>query len=249
MLILVTNDDGYDAEGIQTLAKKLKLIPNAQVVIVAPLRERSAASHAITLHRPLRIEKISNQVFAVDGTPTDAVVLGVHKILKKKPNLLVSGINAGENLGEDVHYSGTVSAAVEGALMGIPSIAVSVVRNQKTFCFDGAAQFACKLAKLVIKNGLPKGVVLNVNVPNLDKKNIRDATATHLGSHNYGGIIVEKQDPRGKPYYWIGGEPNQLLGGEGTDTHAYLNRGISVTPLKVDMTDYHFLNELKNWKL
>ncbi len=248
MLILVSNDDGIHSSGIRTLAKSLKKIKGARVVVVAPDRERSASSHALTIHKPLRIQKLAKDFYAVDGTPTDAVMLGVHAVLKEKPDLIVSGINRGANLGEDVHYSGTVSAAVEGAIMGIPAIAVSVVGSDR-FHYDLAGDFALKLSRMVIKRGMPKGIVLNVNVPNLPKPRIKGVAITKLGKHNYGGIIIEKIDPRGRPYYWIGGNPHDFEHRPGSDCAAYEDQKISVTPIQVDMTDISFLKELKKWKL
>lgn len=249
MLILVSNDDGIHTPGIKTLVRWLKKIPNSKIMVVAPDRERSAASHALTLHRPLRIKKLSPTHYAVDGTPTDAVTLACHNILKKKPDLVVSGINRGANLGEDVHYSGTVSAALEGAILGIPAIAVSVIGNGRPFIYEVAGRFSYRLAKKVLKKGLPKGVVLNVNVPNLIQKEIGGYQITRLGKHNYGDVIVEKIDPRGRPYYWIGGDPFQYENVKGTDCHVYLKKMISVTPIKVDMTDNSFRHQMKTWKL
>ncbi|MBI2339053.1 MAG: 5'/3'-nucleotidase SurE [Deltaproteobacteria bacterium] len=249
MLILVSNDDGVDSSGIKALASALKTIKGGRVVVAAPTTERSAASHSLTLHRPLRVEKVGSDSYAVDGTPADAVMLGVHQILGKKPDLLVSGINQGANLGEDVHYSGTVSAAMEGAIMGIPSIAVSVIRNGKPLKYDVAALFAVKLAKKVQKESLPKGVVLNVNVPNLPKGRIRGYEFTILGKHNYGDVIVEKIDPRGRPYFWIGGNPDVFENIPNSDCNAYRQKKISVTPIQVDLTDYRFFSGIKQWKL
>lgn len=248
MLILVSNDDGIEARGIRILARSLKKIRGAKVIVVAPDREKSAASHALTIHRPLRIKKISPGFYAVDGTPTDAVMLAVHSILKKKPDLIVSGINRGANLGEDVHYSGTVSAAMEGAIMGIPAIAISVVGSTH-FRYDVAARFSVKLARRILREGLPPGLVLNVNVPNLHPKKIRGVLATQLGKHLYGDINIEKIDPRGRPYYWIGGNPNRFEERKGSDCEAYLAGKISVTPIKVDLTDRAFLGKMKKWKL
>lgn len=249
MLILVSNDDGVYSPGIRALAQALKKIPGSKVITVAPSSEKSAASHSLTLHRPLRVEKIGPQEYAVDGTPADAVTLAVHQILDKRPDLLVSGINQGANLGEDVHYSGTVSAALEGAIMGIPSIAVSLIRNGKPLRHDKAAAFAVKLARKVLKEGLPKGVVLNVNVPNLPAGRIKGHEFTILGKHNYGDVIVEKIDPRGRPYFWIGGNPNVFENIPDSDCNAYRKNRISVTPIQVDLTDYKFFNEIKQWKL
>ncbi len=250
MLILVSNDDGIDSPGIRILARFLKKIKGAKVVVVAPDRERSATSHSLTVHLPLRTFQQSPGFFSVDGTPTDAVMVGVHKILKRKPDLLVSGINRGANLGEDVHYSGTVAAALEAAIMGIPAIAVSVVGSPEgEFIFEPAARFALKLARRVLKEGLPPGVVLNVNVPNKPSKKIRGVEVTSLGKHNYGDVIVEKIDPRGRPYFWIGGDPRRFEDRPGSDCNAFLKNKISITPIQVDLTDYRFHQRLKEWKL
>ncbi|MBX7148417.1 5'/3'-nucleotidase SurE [bacterium] len=248
MLILVSNDDGIDSPGLKKLASELKKIKKARVVVVAPSKEQSATSHSLTLHRPLRIEQHGKDEYAVTGTPTDAVMLGVHKILKKKPDVVVSGINRGANLGEDVHYSGTVAAAVEGAIMGVPAIAVSLV-GIENFNFGPAATFAKKLTQQVLKKGLPKGTVLNVNVPNLAASKIKGYKITRLGKHSYGDVIVKNVDPRGKPYYWIGGNPFKFEKIKQSDCEAFDDGKISVTPLSVDMTYYDLMDELNSWEL
>lgn len=248
MLILVSNDDGVYAPGIRILAQTLKKIPRSKVVVVAPDRNKSAASHSLTLHRPLRFQKVSRNVWSVDGTPTDAVMLAVHKILKVKPDLIVSGINGGANLGEDVHYSGTVSAALEGAIMGIPAIAISVT-GPPPFQFSPAASFTLKLTKKVLKEGLPPGVVLNVNIPNKPAGKLKGHEFTILGKHNYGDVLVEKMDPQGRAYYWIGGNPRQFEDIPGSDGKAFHKNKISITPIQVNWTDYAFLNQIKDWKL
>jgi 5'-nucleotidase len=246
MLILVSNDDGVYSKGIKALAQALKKI--ADVVVVAPDRERSATSHSLTLHRPLRVTKISPKVYAVDGTPTDCITIGIYEILKQKPDLVLSGINKGGNLGDDVHYSGTVSAALEGVINGVPSIAISLVARDRLI-FSSAANFAVKLAKKISKEGLPTGMVLNVNVPNLAENQIQGYMWTKLGKRNYGDIIVEKMDPRGKPYYWIGGDETGFVDIKSSDCNAILDGKISITPLKVDVTDHAYLKKLKEWKL
>ncbi|MBI4411715.1 MAG: 5'/3'-nucleotidase SurE [Deltaproteobacteria bacterium] len=249
MLILVSNDDGIDSPGIKALARALKKIRQARVVVAAPASEKSAASHSLTIHRPLRVEKIGPDEYAIDGTPADAVTLAVHQILKRKPDLLVSGINRGANLGEDVHYSGTVSAALEGAIMGVPSVAVSLIPEKKPVRYDVAARFALKLARKVVKEGLPKGVVLNVNVPNLPENRIKGYEFTILGKHNYGDVIVQKIDPRGRPYFWITGNPNVFEDIPNSDCNAFCRNKISVSPIQVDLTDYKFFSEIKQWRL
>lgn len=243
-LILVTNDDGIYSDGLHTLVKVLKRL--GRVVVVAPNVERSAASHALTLHRPLRVEKMANDLYAVDGTPTDCINLAVNKILKTKPLVIVSGINKGGNLGDDLHYSGTVSAAVEGGILGIPSIAISLTDRQEKD-FSVAANFARRLTKKVLSEGLPPGIILNANVPkNADIKNYE---FTKQGKRNYGDIIVEKIDPRGRKYYWIGGDEAGFEDISDSDCNAVLAGRISITPIRVNLTDHVFLQKIKNWKL
>jgi 5'-nucleotidase len=247
MLILVSNDDGIYSDGIRVLAQSLRKL--ARVVVVAPDREKSAASHSLTLHRPLRIQEIKKGFFGISGTPTDCISLGVYEILKKKPDLIVSGINLGGNLGDDVHYSGTVSAALEGAIMGIPSIAVSLVTRDDSPRFEPAGNYAAKVARNVLKHGLPHGVVLNVNVPNLPLQQIRGYAFCKLGKRNYGNIIVEKIDPRKKKYYWIGGDETGYENIPGSDCNAILEKKVSITPLQVDMTNYPLLERMRDWKI
>ncbi len=247
MLILVSNDDGVYSEGIRVLAEKLKRL--ARVVVVAPDREKSAASHSLTLHRPLRVHQIKKNVYGVSGTPTDCITLGVYEVLKKKPDLIVSGINHGGNLGDDVHYSGTVSAALEGAIMGVPSIAISLVTRDDRPRFVPAATYAVKIARMVLKNGLPHGMVLNINVPNLPKNRIKGYTFCKLGKRNYGDIIVQKLDPRKKKYYWIGGDETGYDDIPGSDCNAILANRVAITPLQVDMTSYAFLEKIRTWKI
>src|SRR3990170_2377140 len=196
--ILVTNDDGIHSKGIIVLAKALREV--GDVYVVAPDRERSAIAHSLTLHRPLRVEKIKKNFYAVDGTPADCVHIGVNAILPGRPHLVVSGINKGGNLADDITYSGTVSAAFEGTLLGIPSFAVSLV-SRSHFRFDAAARFAARVARYIVRKGLPKNTLLNINVPNLDEKEIKSYKITQQGRwiHDGGGVI-EKVDPRGKKY-------------------------------------------------
>lgn len=242
----MTNDDGVEAKGIKALSRILKEVKGVNVTVVAPDREQSATSHALTLHRPLRVVKKRKDVYAVDGTPTDCVFIGVSAILNFTPDVIFSGINAGGNLGDDIHYSGTVSAAVEGGLMGIPSVALSQM-GMNRFNFSVAAQFAKKLLRLIRKHGLPRGVVLNVNVP----ENARDLDfeVTKTGKRDYGSLSVKKHDPRGRPYYWIGGNRYNFFDIKGSDCNAVLAGKISITPLHVNMTSLVFLNKMKSWKM
>jgi 5'-nucleotidase len=241
-LILVSNDDGIHSAGLAALADALGSV--GDVVVVAPDREQSACSHALTLHRPLRIDEIQPGRFTVDGTPTDCVNLAINAILKTRPALLVSGINRGANLGDDVTYSGTVSAAMEGTLLGIPSIAVSLI-GRGTFDFGVAASFATRLAQWVLEHGLPPDTLLNVNVPQeFEGAAPRAVVLTRMGRRRYGDAIVEKLDPRGRKYYWIGGEDVPFVAEEGTDFHAVHQGLISVTPIHLDLTNYRTLDVL-----
>lgn len=251
MLILVSNDDGIYSEGIRVLAHSLKthLKKMARVVVVAPDREKSAASHSLTLHRPLRVQELKKNFFAVNGTPTDCISLGVYEVLKKKPDLIISGINHGGNLGDDVHYSGTVSAALEGAMMGVPSIAISLVTRDDRPRFEPAGSYAVKIARAVFTHGLPPGVVLNVNIPNLPYRRIKGYVYCKLGKRNYSNIIAERLDPRHKKYYWIGGDETGYDDIPGSDCNAILDKKVSITPLQVDMTNYPFLERMRDWKM
>lgn len=247
MNFLLTNDDGIWAEGLSVLAKEIRKI--GKVIIVAPDREQSATSHSLTLHRPLRINKIEPDRYAVDGTPTDAVMVAFHGLLKrKKPDLLISGINHGPNLGDDVTYSGTVAAAIEGTLLGIPSIAVSH-SNWELGKFSPAARWVAGFVKHLLKEKLPPGTFLNINFPKVPKNGrFSNYEITKLGARKYNDVIIRKTDPRGRHYYWIGGEPTYFHENH-TDFSVVAKRKISITPLKVDLTDYAALSYFQNWKL
>ncbi|MGH7894984.1 MAG: 5'/3'-nucleotidase SurE [Candidatus Binatia bacterium] len=241
-LILVSNDDGIHSMGIAALADAAAAL--GEVVVVAPDREQSACSHALTLHRPLRIETIGAGRYVVDGTPTDCVNLAINGILPGRPALLLSGINRGANLGDDVTYSGTVSAAMEGTLLGVPSIAVSLI-GRGTFDFTIAAAFAGRLAAWVLARGLPRDTLLNVNVPQeFDGASPRGVALTRMGRRRYGDAIVEKIDPRGRKYYWIAGEEVPFVAEEGTDFHAVQHGLISLTPIHLDLTNYRSFDSL-----
>ncbi len=245
MLILVTNDDGVHAPGIRALSQSLKEM--GRVVIAAPDRERSAASHSLTLYHPLRIGTVSKDIYAIDGTPTDCIHLAIHVILKgEKPDLLVSGINRGANLGQNITYSGTVWAALEGNLMGIPSFAVSLV-EYKNHDYRPAAEFSVKVARWIGEYGLPKDTVLNVNVPDDPEQDLDRYLITHQGWQRFNESVIEKEDPRGKSYFWIGGEQMPPEGGIDTDVGAVADGYISVTPLHADMTNYQALEAIRSW--
>lgn len=232
--ILVTNDDGIFSEGIKLLAEALAEV--GDVTVVAPDREQSASGHALTLTRPLRMQKVEDRRYAVDGTPTDCVNLGVLSVLKDQlPDFVASGINFGMNLGDDVTYSGTVSAGFEGTLLGIPSVAFSQ-EIAEGFSFRPAALFARALFRILVeqRDSLPKDLLLNVNVP---AGPIQGISFTRLGRRVYKQAIVEKLDPRGRKYYWIHGVP-QWEKATGTDYEAVASGRISITPLHLDLTYY-----------
>lgn len=241
--ILISNDDGINSEGLHKLHETLKAL--GEVVVVAPDRDQSAVSHSLSLYRPLRIEKISDFVYTVDGTPTDCINLAVNGIMKdKKPDLIVSGINKGENLGDDITYSGTVSAAMEGALLDVPSIAVSLA-SKNNFNFDAALYYSQLISKFVLETTLPKDTLLNVNIPGLPRDEIKGIKVTRQGKRVYGEPIVEKVDPRGKKYYWIGGDELGFLNIENSDIAAVTDGYVSVTPISLDLTNYGFLDKLR----
>ncbi|MEZ4599439.1 MAG: 5'/3'-nucleotidase SurE [Syntrophotaleaceae bacterium] len=243
MLILVTNDDGIHAPGLAALAGALADI--GRVIVVAPDRERSAASHSLTLHSPLRAEEIRPDTFIVDGTPTDCVNLGIHGLLDKRPDLVVSGINRGANLGDDITYSGTVSAAMEALLMGVPAFAISrAAAGGLEEDYREAARFAVVLARMVLDHGLPDDTFLNVNVPPGPPRGVK---MTRQGKRRYEDLVVEKLDPRGRKYYWIGGGASQFEMMEGSDFLAIEKGYISVTPLHFDLTNYRSFDALAGW--
>jgi 5'-nucleotidase len=240
MMILVSNDDGINSEGLIALEEGLRAV--GDVYTVAPEREQTSMSHALTLHRPLRVREVGAGRLAVDGTPTDCVKLALTGLLPTRPNLVVSGINKGPNLGDDIIYSGTVSAALEGALLGIPAIAVSLVTFEN-FNFEAAAEFTATLITRLLKQGIPRDMLLNVNVPSTPKEGIKGWRFTRQGKRHYSENIVERVDPRGKKYYWIGGDDLGFADDPGTDCVAVRDGYISVTPLQVDLTNFKLLQE------
>lgn len=243
MLILVTNDDGIHSPGLKALAEGLSRL--GQVVVVAPDRERSAVSHSLTLHAPLRCEEVQPNYFAVDGTPTDCVNLGIHGLLTERPALVVSGINRGGNMGDDITYSGTVAAAMEATLMGVPAFAVSLEAASFTYeDFLPASGVAADLAAAILARSLPADTLLNVNVPAGPCLGVR---LTRQGKRRYGDMVVEKTDPRGRKYYWIGAGGVGFIDRPGTDFHAVHNGFVSVTPLHLDLTNYRSFAALATW--
>jgi len=237
--ILIANDDGIRAAGIRAL--EAALAPLGDIWVVAPDREQSAASHSLSLYRPLRVEQLDDRHFAVDGTPTDAVNLAINGIMKVRPDLVVSGINHGGNLGDDITYSGTVSAAMEGTLLGVPSIAVSLMDGGEV---AAAARVARLVAMRVLVEGLPPKTLLNVNVPREASRGIR---FTRLGHRVYSEKVVEQSDPRGRTHYWLGGGPPQWEALEGTDMGAVHEGFVAVTPLHMDLTNHRALALMTDW--
>ena len=241
--ILLTNDDGIHSEGLAALERALGEI--GDVFVVAPAAEMSGASHSLTLARPLRIRQIDDRHWTVDGTPTDCVTLALHKILSadEMPDVCVSGINHGGNLGDDATYSGTVAGALEATILGVPGIAVSLVAREN-FDFREATRFALLAARKVLSEGLPEGTLLNINVPLGEIKGVR---LTRQGIKNARPVISEHIDPRGKPYFWIGEQYFRSNAEDGTDFRAIQDGYVSITPLRSDMTDHGALPGLGSW--
>lgn len=243
-LILVTNDDGIESTGISALASALTKI--GRVVTIAPDRDKSAVSHSLTMNRPLQVQQISTDRFAIDGTPTDCVIIGIQKILSQKPALLVSGINHGPNLGDDISYSGTVSAALEGTMYSIPSMAVSLAGKEGDFA--QAAQIAAQLAGMILMKGLPENTLLNVNIPNT--KPVKGIRVTRQGRRLWQNSIQETADPWGKKLYWIGGGTTIIDSAADTDVYAIEEGFVSITPIHLDKTNHEGVFHLKeDWQL
>ena len=243
--ILVTNDDGIHAPGIRALAKAMAGL--GEVWVVAPEKTQNAVGRAMTLHKPLRLRQIRTRWFAVNGTPADCVTLAVCQLMENHlPQLIVSGINKGFNLGDDVTNSGTVAGALEGMLHGIPSMAVSLEDGSRASC-SVAGLYAEKLAKQILKSGLPKETILNVNVPGVKKERIAGIQFTSLSQRRYHKPVVEKIDPRGGTYFWIAGERESWARKNPSDHNAVEKNMVSVTPLHLDLTDYEALASLKKW--
>jgi 5'-nucleotidase len=238
-VLLVTNDDGAQAAGLAALASALEDL--GEVYVIAPEREQSACGHALTLHRPLRVARLRDRWFAVNGTPSDCVNLGVLGFLPEPPLLVASGINHGSNLGDDVTYSGTVSAAMEGTLLGVPSMAVSLLDGGD---FAEAGRAARLVAARLLVEGLPPKTLINVNVPAQTPRGVR---VTRLGHRVYSGKIVEQQDPRGRSHYWIGGGEPRWEALEGTDMAAVHDGFVAVTPVHLDLTHHRALAQMTDW--
>lgn len=246
MRILLSNDDGIEARGLQTLAKGLAA--SGEVLMVAPDRDRSGASNSLTLDVPLRVRKLSDRAWRVAGTPTDCVHLALTGLLDKDPDIVVSGINHGANMGDDVIYSGTVAAAMEGRSLGHPAVAVSLVLGErKKHHFESAARAAALLVQRLQREPLPADTVLNVNVPDLAWEDIKGFEVTRLGNRHRAEAMVEQSDPRGRPVYWIGPPGKEEDAGPGTDFHAVRRGYVSITPIHADLTRYQALENLAGW--
>lgn len=242
--ILVTNDDGVHSDGIRLLAETLA--PFGDITVVAPIQEASAIGHALTLRRPLRIDTIGPTVFAIDGTPTDCVNIAVTHILKGKPDLIVSGINKGWNLGDDITYSGTVSAAMESVINGCPAFAISQEYYEHPD-FTLAGLIAYRAAVNILENGLAPGELININVPGITVEECQGVEVTRLGKRIYQDELLKRLDPRGTPYYWLGGPPPTGLAEPGTDFDAVVNKRVAITPIQLDLTARRLLKRLNSW--
>ena len=249
MLFLVTNDDGYLAPGLKSLAGALEGL--GDIVVVAPDREQSATSHSLTLHRPLRTRQTAENWYHVDGTPTDCVMLAVEAILERRPDYVFSGINHGGNMGEDVSYSGTVSAAMEGTMLGIPSVAISLVGADEQW-LEGYETVVRRLAERIVaappEELFPGDTLLNVNLPDVDPGAVKGVQVTTLGNRVYADSVVVDKDPRGKTYYWIGGGPPTWKGPEGSDYLAVEAGYVSITPIHLDQTNHRAIAALEKWR-
>jgi 5'-nucleotidase len=249
-LILLTNDDGIHAEGLFALNAALASL--GRVVVVAPDRPRSASGHSITLHKPLRIAKVKmpggGEWYSTTGTPSDCVLLAVHEILRRRPDLVVSGINDGPNLGWDLTYSGTVAAAMEGAIIGAQAMAISLVNtgNHPEWDYGLASEFALRVASLLLREPLPPHVFLNINVPMPPDKRLRGVMLTHQGIRRYPGRIEKRVDPAGRVYYWLGGDVPEDRLEPGSDVEAVSKGYVSITPIHLDLTNYALLEQLKS---
>lgn len=243
-LILLTNDDGYFSSGLIALEKALAR--SGEIITVAPDREQSASSHSLTLNRPLRLHERSANRYVVDGTPTDCVMLAVHAVLKKrKPDMIISGINHGANMGDDVTYSGTIAAAIEGAILNIPSIAVSMANWEPDMPMDRAARFIAASLPLFRALELGKSSFLNINFPPDNGRPYGKYRFTSQGFRRFADLVVRKTDPRGRDYFWIAGRPTWSLR-PGTDYEAVAQRSVSITPMKLDFTDHPALERLRH---
>lgn len=244
MRILLSNDDGYFAPGLNILAEHLSQL--AEISVVAPERNRSGASNSLTLDRPLTVRKAHNGFLYVNGTPTDCVHLALTGLMSSPPDMVISGINDGANMGDDTIYSGTVAAAMEGYLLGIPSFAVSMSRHGAQY-FETAAKVVIDLVKRYDKTGFPPPLLLNVNVPDIPYEELHGMTVTRLGKRHKAEPVIKTNTPRGETVYWVGAAGNAQDAGPGTDFHAVENERVSLTPLQIDLTQFKQLDALQDW--
>jgi len=247
--ILLSNDDGIYSEGIQVLKEHLDSI--AEVIVIAPDRERSTISHAITLRKPLNLKEVKTNGktwgFSVNGTPADCIIAGLLEVMKdKKPDLIVSGINHGPNLGNDIFYSGTVGAAMEGAMRNIPSLAVSI-NSSKDFKFESAAQYTKEIVYNLTKQNLPNNLLLNINFPNVEYVDLQGIQIIRHGQRKYQDELFKISDPKGKVHYWLGGEIDHESIEKNTDYGTVHNKKVSITPILLDLTDYKMMSKMKKW--
>lgn len=247
MKILISNDDGYQAPGILALVDELSAM--GEITVVAPERDRSGASNSLTLDAPIRAKRAENGFYAVDGTPTDCVHLAITGLLDDDPDIVVSGINSGANMGDDVLYSGTVAAATEGRFLGYPSIAVSLVAQSghDVTHYETAAKVVTTLLKKLDNHPLPTNTILNVNVPDLPWAEIAGIEATRLGHRHRSEPVIKSEDPRGRPIYWVGPCGEEADAGPGTDFHCVRQQRVSVTPLQIDLTRHPLIDDLGRW--
>jgi len=245
MHFLLSNDDGIHAEGLQVLAARIRRL--GRVTVVAPDQNRSGASNSLTLESPVRIRAVDEEQYSVSGTPTDCVHIALTGMLERDPDIVLSGINHGANLGDDVIYSGTVAAAMEGRFLGLPAIALSLVCDEAPRHFHSAATAAVCLVEKLLRDPLPADTILNVNVPDLPLEDIRGFEVTRLGHRHRAEPCVETVDPRGRPMYWIGPAGEEADAGPGTDFNAIRRGCISVTPIHVDLTRYQALDQVAGW--
>jgi 5'-nucleotidase len=247
MRILVTNDDGYLAEGVRTLQKAAESL--GSVDVVAPDREQSATSHSLTLHYPLRVRRADARVQVVDGTPTDCVMLAVGELFTERPDFVLSGVNHGANLGDDVLYSGTVAAAMEATILGIPAVAISYTGKDHERITAWTDVLTDLLRQLLARDDYPSETLLNVNLPAVDPAAVKGVRITSLGRRAYVGSLTRADDPAGREYFWIGGGESKWWGGPDSDFRAIHEGWISVTPLHLDLTNYRLLEEIGRWDL
>ncbi|HNU66075.1 MAG: 5'/3'-nucleotidase SurE [Methylotenera sp.] len=244
MKILLSNDDGYFAPGLNILAEHIAQL--AEVMVVAPERNRSGASNSLTLDRPLSVRKASNGFYYVNGTPTDCVHIALTGLMEDMPDMVISGINDGANMGDDTIYSGTVAAAMEGYLLGIPSIAVSMSQHNSTH-FETAAKVAVELVQHYQKHGFSSPTLLNVNVPDIPYNELQGTVVTRLGKRHKAEPVVQLKTPRNETVYWVGAAGLPYDGGEGTDFYAVANHKVSISPIQVDLTNHAQLSDINDW--